>query len=268
MNKRPFLKWPGGKYRLLTPIVSSLPKGRVLVEPFVGAGAVFLNTDYPHYWLNDINPDLITLFEIVKTQGKVFIKKAKKYFTDANNTAEQYYLLREQFNKTTDPEKRSALFIYLNRHGFNGLVRYNKKGIYNVPFGQYKKIYFPEAEMLYFHEKAQRALFSCQDFSKFMKILPKKAIVYCDPPYVPLSTTSHFTSYAKQSFSMEEQQKLANLAKDLAAKGHYVLVSNHATPFTQEAYKGAVIQCLQVQRNISCKGAQRQRVAELLALFS
>jgi len=267
MKMRPFLKWPGGKYRLLSPILNTLPKGDVLIEPFVGAGAVFLNTDYPVYWLNDINPDLITLFKLIKKQGKKFIKVVQKYFVAENNTPKRYYFLRDKFNQTTDPQERSALFVYLNRHGFNGLVRYNSRGIYNVPFGSYKTIYFPENEMLFFHDKAQRAEFFCQDFSSFMQELPENAVVYCDPPYVPLSKTSAFTSYAKQSFSLAEQSELAVLAKELARQGTSVLISNHATPFTQEVYKGAEIQHLKVQRNISCKGAQRRCAAELLALF-
>jgi DNA adenine methylase len=267
MPHRPFLKWPGGKFRLITPIVTTLPKGKLLAEPFVGAGAVFLNTDYSDYLLNDINPDLINLFNLLKKKGNTFIKVVKKYFTATNNSAKRYYEFREKFNQTDDLEERSALFIYLNRHGFNGLVRYNSKGIYNVPFGSYKAPYFPEDEMIFFHQKAQRAEFSCSDFATFMESLPKKTIVYCDPPYVPLSKTSQFTNYAKQSFSMEEQTLLATLAKQLSKQGSRVLISNHATAFTQKVYTGAEIQHLDVQRSISCKGSQRVLAKELLALF-
>jgi DNA adenine methylase len=100
-----------------------------------------------------------------------------------------------------------------------------------------------------------------------MSDLPRKVIVYCDPPYVPLSKTSQFTSYAKQSFSWDQQEKLAVIAKKIAKQGARVLISNHATPFTQQAYQGAEIQQLNVQRNISCKGHLRTTVPELLALF-
>ena len=163
MNKkhRSFLKWAGGKYRLSDVIGSLLPKADHLIEPFVGAGSIFLNTDYDSYTLNDINLDLINLYKVLKANPQKFIDDSARFFVPENNQAEVYYQLRKEFNSTTDKYHRSLLFLYMNRHGYNGLCRYNKSGGYNVPFGKYKRPYFPEAELAYFAEKSQKATFVC-----------------------------------------------------------------------------------------------------------
>jgi DNA adenine methylase len=123
-----------------------LPAGRVLLEPFVGAGSVFLNTDYDAYVLNDINPDLIGLYNHLKQQPDSFISEARKLFVAEHNHKTAYYRLRTQFNQTAAGFERAQLFLFLNRHGFNGLCRYNKKGVQRS-FGSYKKPYFPEKEL-------------------------------------------------------------------------------------------------------------------------
>lgn len=125
---RAFLKWAGGKYSLVEEIAERLPAGRVLLEPFVGAGSVFLNTDYDAYVLNDINPDLIGLYNHLKLTPDRFIAESRKLFVTEHNHKAAYYRLRTQFNQTDTSFERALLFLFLNRHGFNGLCRYNKKG--------------------------------------------------------------------------------------------------------------------------------------------
>lgn len=265
---RPFLKWPGGKFRLVERIASYLPHGKQLVEPFVGGGAVFLNTKFEHCLLNDANVDLITLYQTLQKEGQSFIEICRSFFAKKFNTEKSYYRLRKRFNESQDPLERSALFLYLNRHGYNGLCRYNaKKNEFNVPFGRYIKPYFPEKEMYYFYEKAKQVTFVCEDFEKTMQRARKGSVIYCDPPYVPLNLTACFTSYRSGGFSLAEQKKLAQLAKKLSAKGIPVLLSNHSNAFTQEVYQGALIKEFMVQRFISCKAEERVPVKELLALY-
>lgn len=146
---RPFLKWAGGKYRLLPAIAAHLPKASMLVEPFVGAGAVFLNLPFPRYQLNDINPDLIGVYRLLQQDSERFIRRAKRLFHPRNNTPERYYALRDRFNHSKSALERACLFLFLNRHGFNGLCRFNLAGGFNVPFGRYEKPYFPEKELLH-----------------------------------------------------------------------------------------------------------------------
>ncbi len=266
---RPFLKWAGGKYRLLDRICSLLPGGKQLIEPFVGGGAVFLNTNFEHCLLNDANADLITLYQVLQKEGHQFIETCRSFFVKKLNSEKSYYHLRKRFNECLEPIERSALFLYLNRHGYNGLCRYNiKKNEFNVPFGRYLKPYFPEKEMYYFYEKSKRATFVCEDFTKTMKRAKKGSVVYCDPPYVPLNATSCFTTYRAGGFSLEEQKKLALLAEKLSVKGIPVLLSNHSNHFTYDVYQSALIKEFMVQRFISCKAEERTAVRELLAFYT
>lgn len=265
---RPFLKWPGGKYRLLNAIHKILPNGKCLIEPFVGSGAVFLNSSYDRYILNDANADLITLYQILQKEGESFIQQCVRYFTPRHNTEKQYYALRTRFNRSKDPHERSILFLYLNRHGFNGLCRYNlNKKEFNVPFGRYKKPYFPEKEMHHFYEKSQKAMFTTGDFTQALKNAKKGSVVYCDPPYVPLSNTACFTRYHGVGFNMEQHQLLAVVSRKLIAKGIPVLISNHSHETIHTLYRGAEITELEVMRFISCQANNRKSVKEVLALF-
>lgn len=268
-NTRPFLKWAGNKYRIIDRVKDALPQGECLIEAFAGSAAVFLNTDYERYIINDNNPDLIHLYTILKNDGAAFIKKCRYYFTPKFNNEEQYYKLREKFNGTTDPYQRAVLFVYLNRHGYNGLCRYNLKGGYNVPFGRYKAPYFPEKEMLVFHEKAKNADFVLSGFEDVIQSAKKGDVIYCDPPYVPLSESANFTSYSAGGFDIHKQQQLADLANKTSAKGIPILISNHNTAFTRKAYNNAKkITKFHVQRFISCNGKKRGTAGELLALFA
>ena len=149
---RPFLKWAGNKYHCLHHILSLLPKTNRLIEPFTGSGAIFVNTNYPNYLLAEANQDLIHLFHYLQQEGEPFINYCQTLFCSENNSETKYYMLRENFNLSQDPRTRAVLFLYLNRHGYNGLCRYNQQNVYNVPFGRYKKPYFPRQEMQFFHQ--------------------------------------------------------------------------------------------------------------------
>lgn len=264
---RAFLKWAGGKYNLVQSISAHLPQSEVLIEPFAGAASVFLNTDYPRYQLNDINADLIGLYQILKTRHESFIADARNLFMPQTNQRDAYLQLRQQFNQSTNDYERALLFLYLNRHGYNGLCRYNLSGKFNVPFGSYKKPYFPEAELYFFAEKAQKAQFSCYSYQQVMQQAKAGEVVYCDPPYVPLSKTASFTSYASQGFDLNDQAQLANLAEQAQQRGVAVVISNHDTTWTRKIYQQAILHSMQVARSISQNGAGRGKVAELFAVY-
>lgn len=264
---RAFLKWAGGKYNLVDAISLHLQEATQLVEPFVGAGSVFLNTHYSHYKLNDINADLINLYKLLQSAHGCFIADARSLFTSQTNQRDSYISLRQQFNQSSDEYERALLFLYLNRHGYNGLCRYNLSGKFNVPFGSYKKPYFPEAELHYFAEKSQLAEFSCTGYQQVMQQATAGSVIYCDPPYVPLSKTASFTSYARQGFDLDDQAQLANLAEQAQQRGVTVVISNHDTTWTRKIYQQAELHSLQVNRSISQNGAGRGKVAELFAVY-
>lgn len=270
VSMRSALKWAGGKKKVINDIASMLPtKGKSrLVEPFVGGGSVFLNFEFKEYLLVDMNHDLISLFNLIKNQPDRFIADSVKLFNGVNNQSEKYYEFRNQFNQSTDPYERSLLFLYLNRHGYNGLCRYNKSGGYNVPFGRYKHPYFPQKELEFFSEKAQKATFIQGDFETAFSQLRADDVVYCDPPYSPINRTSNFTAYAGNSFTDEDQLRLVNCAEKARSKKIPTLISNHYVDFTRELYKDANKKKLfQVQRSISQKGKGRVKVKEILALY-
>jgi len=268
---RPFLKWPGGKFRLVPTLKTHLEHNRYLVEPFAGAGALFLNTQYPKTLINDINPDLINIYRQLQQNGDEFIVEAKKYFQKKYNRAGAYYQLRSRFNRSKKPFERALLFLYLNRHGYNGLCRYNLKGHYNVPFGAYAAPYFPQAELEISQVRLAKVTLHCESYLSFLNNLLtqdlSQMVIYCDPPYAPLSKTANFTGYAANKFTLEDQRALAHIARELASLGAVVLISNHDTPFTRSLYRGAKLKQIEVSRTISCQGSKRAKVPELIACF-
>lgn len=266
---KPFLKWAGNKYRIIDRIRPLLPAdGKRLIEPFAGSAAVFLNTNYAENIVADFNSDLVALYQQLQSEGVGFINYCREYFTPEYNTEHSYYLFRQEFNTAKDARLRAALFLYLNRHGYNGLCRYNQKGEFNVPFGSYKKPYFPEYEMKAFFHKAQGALFVCADFRATFARVQAGDVVYCDPPYVPLTQTANFTSYSSGGFSEKDQLDLVAMAREASLRGATVVISNHDTEFVTGAYQGAQLVRFPVQRFISCDGENRGKAAEVLALFA
>lgn len=266
--QRPFLKWAGGKFKIIDRILAALPPGGRLLEPFLGSGAVFLNAPFDDFVLADNNPDLINLFLQVQRHGADFVAQAQQLFTPENNTEAAFYAFRDEFNQCTDTNRKSALFIYLNRHCFNGLYRTNSKGHFNVPFGRYKSPGFPLQELMVFHEKSQKSRFLHQDFLRTMDEAQPGDVVYCDPPYAPLTGTANFSAYTAEGFGQQAQEALATKAQELRLRGIPVVISNHDTPFTREIYQPAHITAFGVQRFIASKATQRVKAAELLACFA
>lgn len=267
MASKPFLKWAGGKHKLTAFIGKNLPTAQRLIEPFAGSAALSLAWEYDAYLLNDANADLIAVYQILKTEKQEFIDYARTFFTLESNRENVFYELRERFNHSCDMTERAALFVYLNRHAFNGLCRYNSKGGFNVPFGRYKAPYFPEIEMQSFLCKAERMELLCGDFQAALNVAGVGDAVYCDPPYVPLSESASFTAYSAAGFDMLDQQRLASAVEQAAGQCAGVAVSNHDTPFTRNLYHNARLETIVVQRNIAAKGSSRGKVGELLAVY-
>jgi DNA adenine methylase len=265
--QKPFLKWAGGKFRVLEQILPRIPQGDRLVEPFAGSAAVALNAGFPSALVADSNGDLIDLYRSIKDDPDRFIREASELFVRAQNSRASFEALRAEFNESDNPFRRSVIFVYLNRHGFNGLCRYNAKGRFNVPFGKYTRPGFPGAEIRNFAIAAQRMEFRHQDFLSTMSSAVPGDVIYCDPPYVPLSVTSNFTSYAPGSFGFAEQTALAAKARECATRGIPVVISNHNTPESRALYADAELHKFEVQRFISSKASTRGHAPELLAIF-
>lgn len=266
-QNKPLLKWAGGKFRVLHQILHHLPQGIRLIEPFAGSAAVSINSNFSKKLVADINSDLINLYSNIKIDHDTFIREAFGLFTEEYNHEDAYYRLRTEFNESLDSFQRSIIFIYLNKHSFNGLCRYNSKGKFNVPFGKYKKPYFPKKEIINFAQLSKSMEFKHQSFLDTMSMGVKGDVIYCDPPYLPLSETANFTSYASTSFGSDEQESLAEAARRCATKGVPVVISNHDTPKSRALYKGAELHTFEVRRFISSKASTRGNAPELLAIF-
>lgn len=265
---RPFLKWAGNKYRCLQHILPHLPAANRLIEPFAGSAAVFLNTNYASNLIGDQNLDLINLYQQLQRQGKPFIDICRFWFQPKYNCAEQFYHLRKHFNACQDIIERASLFLYLNRHAFNGLCRFNKKGQFNVPFGRYLQPYFPEQELLYFWQKSSSCEIISTNFNTCFELAQPKDLIYCDPPYFPHSKTASFIAYTKDSFDDQQQQILAELALNASHNGAHVLISNHDIPKARALYhKASALFSFPVTRSIAAQGNKRKQVQELLAYF-
>jgi len=264
---KPFLKWAGGKSRLLDRILPKLPTGGRFIEPFVGSAAVAINAPHDSILASDQNADLINLYQHIQRDAEAVIAEAQTLFRPETNSEQAFYALREEFNGAPASLRRSAIFIYLNRHAFNGLCRYNAKGKFNVPFGRYKGPNLPERQIRSFAQRTIGADFRRSDFGELMREAGEGDAVYCDPPYVPLSASASFTSYATDGFGPAEQQRLADEALSAANRGATVLISNHETLKTVRLYHRASLEFFPVQRMISANGSDRWAANELLALF-
>lgn len=265
MNKT-VLKWAGSKARLSAKLREYLPEGDRLVEPFGGSCAVMMNTDYPEYLVADVNPDLINLYQVIAADSEQFIDHAR-YFFERCNTEVQYCDIRLAFNiDTVNHKHRAALFLYLNRHCFNGLCRYNRSGHFNVPYGRYTKPYFPEEEIRAFAEKAKRAKFICADFQETLRMVRPGDVVYCDPPYLPEEGKDAFTAYHAGAFGLNEHQRLTDLLTLIGRAGTPVFISNSIRASEMELYRDFdAVDLIDAPRSIGASADSIKTAKEVLA---
>jgi DNA adenine methylase len=278
MNKSP-LKWAGNKFRVLPHLLPLIGTPVRYCEPFGGSLSVALNVQGDEYILNDINQDLYSLYTNIDED---FILECSQIFVDENNSRERYLELRKKFNNEINSRERAKLFLYLNKHSFNGLCRYNSKGEFNVPYGKENKnsktgkventkAHFPEKEMINFISTFDNKSveFTNTTFSNQLlySSLESGDVVYFDPPYIPISDTAYFTDYATEGFTHDQQIELAQLAESLASRGIKVIISNHDVPIARELYKNAQIYPIQVTRTISAKNSSRKKANELIAVY-
>ncbi|ECC6170381.1 Dam family site-specific DNA-(adenine-N6)-methyltransferase [Salmonella enterica] len=266
--QRPFLKWAGGKYSLLPELDRLIPAGKRLIEPFVGGGSVFLNSDkHERFLLADINADLINLYQMLAVVPDSVIAEAMKAFRHLND-AENYTVIREAFNAwQLNAIERAAAFLYLNRHCFNGLMRYNLDGFFNVGWGKYKAPYFPEKELMAFRKKSSACVFMTAGFERTLRLAGDGDVVYCDPPYEPMPGTAGFTSYASGGFSWDSQVALAESCVAAHQRGAKVFISNSTAPRVIELYEqhGFTLHRVNARRSISSKGSTRETANDIVA---
>ncbi len=258
----PFLKWAGGKGRLLAQFQPLFPQryGRYF-EPFVGAGAVFFHLNPEEAHLSDVNFELVNAYQVIRDHVDALIATLSDYQHDKDF----YYALRAQDPETLSPVERAARIIYLNKTCFNGLYRVNRRGQFNVPFGDYKNPrILDEAGLRAAHAALQNVSVTHQGFDAVLAEAKSGDFVYFDPPYHPLSPTASFTSYAADDFGPEDQIRLAAVFRRLDAKGVKLMLSNSDTPFIRDLYEGFHIQQVWAPRAINRDASKRKGVHEVV----
>ncbi|HIF6923365.1 TPA: DNA adenine methylase [Klebsiella pneumoniae] len=267
------IKWVGSKNRLIPQLLPHLPKGKRLVELFAGSCSVMLNTDYDEYLIADINPDLVNLYRAMAYHPSELIRELECLFAagsvgDDSDRAAMFYVVRERFNQSASmpPIEKAAAFLYLNRHCYGGVCRYNKRGHFNTPYGRYKKPYLPESEIRAFAEKAKRATFICASYDETLKMVGASDVVYCDPPYIPVTPTANFTQYHTDGFTAADQEYLSVLLFTLSNRGIPVVASNSDTSQARGFYSCFTLHGLSAQRSIGAANGAGSVAAELLAV--
>ncbi|KQN57982.1 Dam family site-specific DNA-(adenine-N6)-methyltransferase [Erwinia sp. Leaf53] len=258
------LKWVGSKSRIMPDLVKHLPAGRRLVEPFAGSCSVMMNTDYEEYLIADINPDLINMYQQIQSDSEKFITLADAVFKE-NRSEVAYYRIREEFNERTWPTRltRAVYFLYLNRNGYRGLCRYNQKGDFNVPYGNYRKPYFPLEEIKAFAIKSQRALIFCADYKQTLSAVMPGDVVYCDPPY-----DGTFTEYSAGGFNAGDQAFLAGVLTQFSKDMVPVVVSNSDTQLVRELYASFEVVQVTAPRSIGVAAGEGKSAVEVIAVSS
>lgn len=265
----PIMKWAGGKRQIMGELIERLPPDfNTYHEPFMGGGALFFKLcdlkGSMRSVVSDINSDLIMLYQVVRDRKDELIRHL--HGIGLGNNRDDYYKAREMYNSATgSPLMKSALLIYLNRHGFNGLYRLNSSGHYNVPFGRYINPSLPSDEDINrASECLSRSSIRQGDFRTTLSDAESGDFVYLDPPYMPVSSTSMFTSYSSKGFTWKDQEDLAEMVAELDRKGVMFLLSNAATHEIEELYSSYRVEKIMARRNINSRPDGRGKIQELI----
>jgi DNA adenine methylase len=265
-HTQPFLKWAGGKQRLLAQYEPFFPPRQTIgryFEPFIGSAAVFFHLQPKQAILSDRNEKLIDLYQTIRDDVDGVIAALQPHC----NESDYFYAVRAQKPEALTAVQRAARLIYLNKTCYNGLYRENSKGEFNVPFGRYKNPTICDEDRL---RAASLALQNVQlvaaDFEKVVETAVPSDFIYFDPPYAPLNLTSNFTSYNKHGFTANDQKRLAAVVAALTQRGCRVMLSNSNAPLIHDLYadQGYCLTPIQARRNINSKAHKRGPIKELL----
>lgn len=263
------MKWVGGKSRLLAQLAPLLPPGvdeRRHVEPFLGGGAMFFARRPARALLADVNPALVGTYEAVRDDVEGVIAALTR-LARRGHAEDAYYAVRERYNRERRAPKseRAAMFLYLNKTCFNGLHRVNRRGEFNVPAGRYKSPRIVDPGNLRAASAALRgAELRCAGFEELLGSARPGDFVYLDPPYVPLSATSSFTSYAQDGFTMDDHVRLRDVVRELDRRGCRVMLSNSDAPAVHDLYRGFRIDKVVAPRAVSADARGRAPVTEVV----
>lgn len=264
LNVAPFVKWAGGKRQLLSKIKERMPEQyNDYYEPFVGGGAVVLELQPENAVINDINKSLINAYTQIANNPDEFLDAVNMLDNEMwDDGKEYYYSIREHYNDKLMREEfdieLAALFVFINKHCFNGLYRVNGKGLFNVPYNKSRKASVDKKAIVETSKYLRSINIINGDFENACRNAQTGDFVFIDSPYAPLKPTS-FESYTKEGFDVESHRRLANLFDELSERGCYCMLTNHNTEFINELYgnKGYSIDVVSVKRMINSDASNR-----------
>lgn len=270
----PWIKWVGGKTKLIPTLLDLFPKKiGTYIEPFIGGGSVYYavaaEKRFEAAIINDWNAELVGTYKVVRDFPDRLMTELRYLETEYVGSPEAvYYAWRAKDPKTLTPVELATRFIFLNKAGFNGLYRVNQKGGFNSPWGKRLKVNTFNEENIHACARALGGSLTIRqgDFSAAVAGAKPGDCVYFDPPYVPLTPTASFTNYTSVGFGLKDQQRLAQLFKELASKGVRVVLSNSDTPFVRDLYAGLTIHSVMMKRAINSNGEKRGAVGEVLVV--
>ncbi|MEM5809217.1 MAG: DNA adenine methylase [Candidatus Aenigmatarchaeota archaeon] len=265
---RPFLKWAGGKTRLLNILLWFSPQTfEIYHEPFLGGGSLFFglyrNRKIKKAIISDINAELIDTYLAIRDNVNEVIRLLQSF----PYNKEFYYFMREQDPWQLSLPERAARMIYLNKTGYNGLYRVNRKGKFNVPFGRYKAPkYFDRENLIAVAQSLQDVEILCTSFETVLERAAPGDFVYLDPPYIPLTQTANFTSYHANGFGPSDQERLRDVCVALSERKVYVMLSNSNTKMVRSLYglEHFSIEEVLANRAINCDKNKRGKISELI----
>ena len=260
----PFVKWAGGKRQLIPQIRERMPeKYNDYYEPFIGGGAVIFDLQPANALINDINKALINTYRTICNEPDTFLKEVNRLDNDMWEDGKKYYYsIREHYNdklmRSEYDVELATLFVFINKHCFNGLYRVNGKGLFNVPYNNSRRVSIDEEAIMAASEYLKGVTIIDGDFEQACKNAKKGDFVFIDSPYAPLNPTS-FESYTKEGFDIESHKRLAKLYDELTARGCYCMLTNHNTELINELYgnKDYKIDVVSVKRMINSDASNR-----------
>ncbi|WP_392551219.1 Dam family site-specific DNA-(adenine-N6)-methyltransferase [Orbus wheelerorum] len=267
--EKSFLKWVGGKGRIMPQLLAHLPGGKRFIEPFVGAGNVFINTNYDSYIICDNNPDLINVYQWLYDDVALLVNKTEELF----NSDLDYYEVRELFNSCypldLDSVEQAARFIWLMRHCFNSICRYNKNGKFNTPKGKHKNIYFPKVELINFSNKlnTNSVMMFSGHYYNAIGYAGDGDVIYCDPPYLSGNKNDSFVGYTAGGFNTILTEDLACQLHIAVKKGATAIISNSDNETTREIFKHFKIYSIDAPRTIAANG-NRKPAKEIIGILT
>ena len=262
-DAKPFLKWAGGKGRLLDKVSKFFPGNyNRYFEPFIGGGAIFFYLNPKKAIINDLNSELINLYNIIKKKPEELMKGLDKLQTKVNN---KDFFLEMRSKKLKKELEQAVRMVFLNRTCYNGMYRVNSKGEFNVPFGDMgtPKLYEKKNIIACSHILKKTTILN-GDYKKLNIRIRKRDFVYLDPPYVPLSETAHFTSYTSEKFGKEQQLELLEFCEKIDRKGGLFMLSNSYNEFTEKLYQNFNINTIKAARSVAAKSESRAEIKEIV----